>query len=115
MWGALSDKRTGLPSTIAAGPRQRPSAAGLVTIYSCLRVETPQPEGPGRRNYILQKQGGPVIPPGTGFPFRRLLLLAGLRWRYSNPPSPILANSTIDILEYLLHSNGCSKHKNKYH
>jgi hypothetical protein len=25
-------------------------------------------------------------PPGTGFPFRRLLQLAGLRWRYSNPP-----------------------------
>jgi hypothetical protein len=32
------------------------------------------------------EQGGPVIPPGTGFPFRRLLLLAGLRWRYSTPP-----------------------------
>jgi hypothetical protein len=26
------------------------------------------------------------IPPGTGFPFRLLLRLAGLRWRYSNPP-----------------------------
>jgi hypothetical protein len=25
-------------------------------------------------------------PPGTGFPFRSLLRLAGLRWRYSNPP-----------------------------
>jgi hypothetical protein len=24
--------------------------------------------------------------PGTGFPFRRLLLLAGLQWRLSNPP-----------------------------
>jgi hypothetical protein len=33
-----------------------------------------------------QRQGEPVIPPGTGFPFRRLLRLAGLRWRYSNPP-----------------------------
>jgi hypothetical protein len=31
-------------------------------------------------------QGGPDIPPGTEFPFRRLLLLAGLRSRYSNPP-----------------------------
>jgi hypothetical protein len=28
----------------------------------------------------------PVIPPGTGFPFCRLLRLAGLRWRYSNAP-----------------------------
>jgi hypothetical protein len=29
---------------------------------------------------------GPVMPPGTGFPFRRLLRLAVLRWRYSTPP-----------------------------
>jgi hypothetical protein len=34
-----------------------------------------------------QKQGGLVIPPGTGFPFHRLLRLAGLRWRYSIPRS----------------------------
>jgi hypothetical protein len=34
----------------------------------------------------LKGQGGPVIPPGNGFPFRRLLRLAGLRWRHSNPP-----------------------------
>jgi hypothetical protein len=33
-----------------------------------------------------QKQGGPLIPPGTWFLFRRLLRLAGLRWRYSTPP-----------------------------
>jgi hypothetical protein len=45
-----------------------------------------QPGGPGPRNYILQEQGCPVIPPGTGFPFRRLLQLAGLRWWYLNPP-----------------------------
>jgi hypothetical protein len=32
------------------------------------------------------EQSGPVIPPGTEFPFRRLLRLAGLWWRYSNPP-----------------------------
>jgi hypothetical protein len=29
--------------------------------------------------YIPQEQDGPVIPPGTGFPFCRLLRLAGLR------------------------------------
>jgi hypothetical protein len=46
----------------------------------------PQPGGPGPRIYIPQEQGGPVMPPGTGFPFRRLLRLAGLRWRYSTPP-----------------------------
>jgi hypothetical protein len=38
----------------------------------------PQPEGPGPRICIPQEEGGPVIPPGTGFPVRRLLWLAGL-------------------------------------
>jgi hypothetical protein len=42
----------------------------------------PQHGGPGPRIYIPPEQGGPVIPPGTGFPFRRLLRLARLRWRY---------------------------------
>jgi hypothetical protein len=32
-----------------------------------------------------QEQGGPVIPPGTGLPFRRLIRLAGLRWRHWTP------------------------------
>jgi hypothetical protein len=32
-----------------------------------------------------QQEGGPVAPPGIAFPFRRLLRLAGLRWRYSTP------------------------------
>jgi hypothetical protein len=53
-------------------------------------------ESRGTRDHILLSQildspnlkgrGGPVIPPGTGFPFRHLLQLAGLRWRYSPPP-----------------------------
>jgi hypothetical protein len=46
----------------------------------------PQPGGPRPHIYIPQEQGGPVIPPGTVFSFRRLLRLARLRWRYSNPP-----------------------------
>jgi hypothetical protein len=45
-----------------------------------------QPGGPGPHIYILQEQGGPVIPPGTGFPFQCLLWLAELRWRYSYLP-----------------------------
>jgi hypothetical protein len=49
-------------------------------------LRLPQPGGPGPRTYTPQEQGGPVITPGTEFPFRRLLRLAGLRWRYSNPP-----------------------------
>jgi hypothetical protein len=48
-------------------------------------LTVPKPGGPGSRIYIPQEQRGPVIPPGTGFPFRRILRLAGLRWRYSNP------------------------------
>jgi hypothetical protein len=46
----------------------------------------PQPGGPGSCIYVPQWQGGPVICPGTGFPFRRLLRFVGLRWGYSNPP-----------------------------
>jgi hypothetical protein len=45
-----------------------------------------EPAGPGPRIYIPQEQGCPVTSPGTGFPFRRLLRLAELRWRYSTPP-----------------------------
>jgi hypothetical protein len=47
----------------------------------------PQPGGPGPCIYVHQEHGGPVIPPGTGVPFLRLLRLAGLRWKYSLPPS----------------------------
>jgi hypothetical protein len=57
-----------------------------MTIFYCLTFET-LPTWRARLPYLYpQEQGGPVIPPGTGFPFRRLLRLAGLRWRYSNPP-----------------------------
>jgi hypothetical protein len=49
------------------------------TLLSHLRLL--QHGGPGPQEY-----GGPVIPPGTGFPFCLLLRLAGLRWRYFNPP-----------------------------
>jgi hypothetical protein len=61
----------------------RPSTAGLMITFYCLRFETPPT---WRDRSHPQEQGGPVIPPGNGFPFRRLLRLAGLRWRYLNPP-----------------------------
>jgi hypothetical protein len=54
------------------------------TLLSHLRL--PQPGGPGSHIYIPQDQGGPVISQSNGFPLRRLLRLAELRWRYSNPP-----------------------------
>jgi hypothetical protein len=54
------------------------------TLLSHLRL--PQPGGPCSHIYIPQQQGGPVAP-GTGFLSCRLLRLAGLRWRYYNPPA----------------------------
>jgi hypothetical protein len=77
--------------TTAAGPRQRSHSRVRVPwdSWPCSTVSEsrfPQPGGPGPGIYSPQKQGGPVIPSGTGCPFRCLLRLAGLRWRYSNPP-----------------------------
>jgi hypothetical protein len=64
MWGALSDERTGLPFTIAAGPRQRILSwvripSGLVTIFYCLRFEAFQ-TWRARSSYLY--------PPGIGWP-----------------------------------------------
>jgi hypothetical protein len=59
----------------------------LVSDHILLSPTRPlQPGRPGSCIHIPQEQGGPVIPPGTGFPFCRLLRLAGLRWWYYNPP-----------------------------
>jgi hypothetical protein len=55
----------------------------------------PKPGEPGPRIYIPQEQGGPFIPPGTGFPFRRLLRLACLRWRYSTRPPHTNSHSNV--------------------
>jgi hypothetical protein len=72
----------GLARGVTFGSKSRRTHDDI--LLSHLRL--PQPGGPGPRIYIPQEQGGPVISPGTGFPFRRLLRLSGLRWRYSNPP-----------------------------
>jgi hypothetical protein len=61
---ALSDERLGLSFTIVTVPRQRS--------YSRVRV-------PWYFGHTLLSQI-------RDFPFRRLVLLAGLRWRYSAPP-----------------------------
>jgi hypothetical protein len=97
-----------------------------VIIFCCLRVETPPTWRTRSRIYIPQEQGGPVIPPGTVFPFHRLLRLAGLRWRYSNPhprgvgafTAPLHSGShrkhrssnVARIFTPLFHSNGCTRH-----
>jgi hypothetical protein len=80
----------GLSSSISDGPRQRSHSQVRVPRHSWPHFivsdsRLPQPGGPPV--FISpQEQVGPVIPPGTGFPFRRLLRLAGLRWRYSTLP-----------------------------
>jgi hypothetical protein len=99
MWGALSDERTGLSFTIAAGPRQ--SSRSLVRIprdslpyFTVSDSRLGQHGGPGPRIYIPPEQGGSVIPPGTGFPFHSLLRLAGLRWMYSNRTKNTVSKSS---------------------
>jgi hypothetical protein len=71
MWGALSDERTGLPFTIAAGPRKRSHTWVRVPrdswpYFTVSYSRLPQPGGPGPRIYIPQEQGGPVIPSAQG-------------------------------------------------
>jgi hypothetical protein len=68
-------------------------------LLSHFRLSQPGRSGP--RIYIPQEQGDPLIPPSTGFPFRRLLLLAGLRWRYSNPPPHGSRKHIFLLLRYL--------------
>jgi hypothetical protein len=91
MWDALSEERMGLSFTIATGSRQRSHSQVRVRRdsrphFTVLDSRFPQPGVPCPHIYILQEQGAPVITPGTGFLFRRLQRLTGLRWSYSNPP-----------------------------
>jgi hypothetical protein len=46
----------------------------------------PETGGSVPRIYVPSDRVGSVISPGTASPFRGLLRIAGLRWRYSNPP-----------------------------
>jgi hypothetical protein len=56
-----------------------------MAIFYCLRFETPT-TWMSRFPYLyFPGTGWPTYTSGTGFPFRRLLRLAGLRWMYSNP------------------------------
>jgi hypothetical protein len=60
-----------------SGPSQRDSWPYFTVSDSRL----PELGGSGLIIYIPQWQCAPVIPPGTGFHFRRLLRLAELRWK----------------------------------
>jgi hypothetical protein len=106
MSGALSHEKMGLSFTIAAGLRQRKYSRVRVPWDSWPQITVSdsrlsQPGGPGPRTYIPQEQGGPVVSPGTGFPFHRLLRLAALRWRYSNrPPHKVKVRVTLRLAVY---------------
>jgi hypothetical protein len=63
----------------------RRSPAELTAIFYCLIWDSPNLEGQVPV-FISPRNRVSSFPPGTGFPFCRLLRLAGLRWRYSNPP-----------------------------
>jgi hypothetical protein len=83
MWDVFSDERAGLSFIIAAGLRQRSNFRVRVPRdswpnFTVSDSKLPQHWRPGHRIFIPQEQGGPVIPPGTGFHFRRLLWLTGL-------------------------------------
>jgi hypothetical protein len=105
MRGALSDERTGLSFTIATGSRQRSHSRVRESwpYFTVSNSRLTQPGGPGHLIYIPWEQGDPVIPSGTGFPFRRLLRLAERRWRYSASPPCRWMNSqrTIESLRSL--------------
>jgi hypothetical protein len=71
IWDSLSDERTGLSFTIAAGPRQCSHSRVWVPRdswphFTVSDSRLPKFRGPGPRIYIPQGQGGPVIPPVTG-------------------------------------------------
>jgi hypothetical protein len=89
----------GLSFTIVAEPRQRsyflvwvPQDSWPYITVSDSRL--PQSGGQGPCIYIPQQQGGPVIPRGAGFPFLRLLRLAGLRWSIRTRPGAASTGNT---------------------
>jgi hypothetical protein len=66
---------------LASAIIQGPSSAGLMTIFYCLRLEySPNLEGQVAVFISPRNRVARLYPPGTGFPFRRLLRLAGLRF-----------------------------------
>jgi hypothetical protein len=68
------------------------------TLLSHLRL--PQPRGPGSRIYNPQEKGGPVIPPGIGFPLRRLLrlIVSGYKTNCSPVAHCISGNETANSI-----------------
>jgi hypothetical protein len=83
---------------MAADPRKRSHSQVRVPQdsrphFTVSDSRLPQPGGPGSRLYIPQEQGGPIIPPGTGFPFRILPRL------HTGMEVPFLASFHILVLK----------------
>jgi hypothetical protein len=76
----------GVEPTVCSAITQWPESLRTCNHILLSHLSLPQPGGPGSRIYIPHEQGGPDITLGTGFPLHRLLHLAGLQLRYSNPP-----------------------------
>jgi hypothetical protein len=117
LYTILSDERICLYYTSAAGPQQR--SHSWVQVPRNLRPYSldsnsrlPQPGELVTRSYISQEQGCPLITPGTGFPFRPLLGLSGIWWKYSNPPPHGVSNSS--YLRSSLYSLGVDTQKTPY-
>jgi hypothetical protein len=100
MWSTFCDKRTDLSFKSADGLCQCSQCrvrepAGLMTIFYSLRFKTLQ-TWRVRSSYLH------VYPLGTGFPFHRLLQLAGLWWRYANMPPHVFCLWLKDKIEVML-------------
>jgi hypothetical protein len=70
--------------------RDSPNLEGQVPVF--ISSGTGWPGYTPMHRVPFSSQGGPVIPQCTGFPFRRLLCFAGLRWSYSTPPPHGIGN-----------------------
>jgi hypothetical protein len=103
---ALTDERMGLSFTIAVGPRQHSHSWIRVPrnswpYFTISDSRFLQPGRPGPCIYILQEWGGPILLPGTGFPFCRLIRLSGLPWSYVNPSPCVVARNSQYIIDPL--------------
>jgi hypothetical protein len=57
------------PSQVLASPFWGSLTITFLQGWIVSPTPNPQPGGPGLRIYDRQRQGGPAIPPGTGYPF----------------------------------------------
>jgi hypothetical protein len=97
-WGAISDEGwvCNIPVQLLLDPARRVTLGSkfLRTHDHILlpHMWLPQPGGPSAHIYILQEQGGPAMPPGTGFPFCHLLwgILTPLHMPFQDQAQAIL-------------------------